>query len=158
MRSHAGEPESMTLRRKAEVLTSAITILASRGVEAAHLSDIARHAEISLPTLERVFGNKEQLFRSAVREVTPGHVARACRELPPGPPLQQLRNFCGRCWEILHTPGYADLYRLWVTAMPRFPDLARFYADEVYAPVHDVLTGIIERGIAQRCMLRSTTS
>lgn len=149
MRSHAGEPESMTLRRKAEVLTSAITIFASRGVEADHLSDIARHAEISPPTLERDFGNKERLLRSAVREVAREDVARACRELPPGPALEQLRNFCGRGWEILHTPGYADLYRLWVTEIPRFPDLARFYADEVYAPVHDLLTGIIERGINQ---------
>jgi AcrR family transcriptional regulator len=148
-RSHAGEPESMTVERKAELLASAITIFASRGVKAASLSDIARQTRVSVPTLERAVGSKEQLFRSAVREVARIHVTRACRELPPGPAVEQLRNFCGRSWEILHTPTYAALYRLWVTEIPRYPDLARFYADEVYGPVHDLLVGIIERGIAE---------
>lgn len=104
---------------------------------------------MSVPSLERDFGSKEALFRSAVREVARGHVARACSELPPGPAVEQLRNFCGRGWEILHTPAYGALHRLWVTEVPRYPDLARFYAEEIYGSVHGMLVGIVERGIAE---------
>jgi AcrR family transcriptional regulator len=131
------------------VLTSAIAVFATRGVEAATLSEIARDAEVSLASLEREFSSKEDLFRSAVREVARDYVARACSALPPGPPAEQLRNFCGRSWEILHTPTFAALDRLWTTDVPRFPDLARFYAEDVYGAVHGTLVEIIERGIAE---------
>lgn len=135
--------------RKADVLASAIAVFAARGVEAATLSEIARDAEVSLPSLEREFGSKEDLFRTAVREVARGHVTRACTALPPGPAIEQLRNFCGRGWEILHTPTYAALDRLWVTEVPRYPDLARFYAEEIFGPIHGTVASIIERGIAE---------
>lgn len=135
--------------RRAGILATAITVFASRGVEGARLSEIARQADVTLPSLEREFGTKENLFRCAVREVALGHVARACRELPPGPAVEQLRNFCGRGWEILHTPTHAALNRLWVTEVPRHPELARFYAEEVYGTVLGMLAGIIERGVAE---------
>lgn len=139
----------MTSEGQVEVLVSAIMIFAEHGVESARLSDIARSAGISLTSLEREFGSKDDLFRSAVREVARGQVARACSELPAGPAVDQLRNFCGRTWEILHTPTYAALNRLWVSEVPRYPDLARFYAEEVYGTIHRMLVTIIERGIAQ---------
>lgn len=132
-----------------DVLVSAIRVFATRGVEAASLAEIAREAEVSEASLEREFGSKEDLFRSAVREVARAQVARACAGLPPGPAVEQLRNFCGRGWEILHTPTYAALDRLWVTEVPHYPDLARFYAEEVYGAIHGTLAGIIERGVAE---------
>jgi AcrR family transcriptional regulator len=135
--------------RQTEVFAAAIAIFAARGVEGATLAEIARDAEVSLPSLEREYGSKDALFRSAVREVARDQVARACGGLPPGPAIEQLRNFCGRGWEIMHTPTYAALDRLWVTEVPRYPDLARFYAEEIYGGVHGTMVGIIERGIAQ---------
>jgi AcrR family transcriptional regulator len=134
---------------RAEVLTAAITVFAARGVEGAGLAEIADEADVSLSALEQAFGTKEDLFHSAVREVARGHVARACAGLPPGPAVEQLRNFCGRGWEILHTPTWAALELLWATEIPRCPELARFYADEIYGPLHATLVGIIERGIAE---------
>jgi AcrR family transcriptional regulator len=137
----------MTSERRTEVLASAIAVFAEHGVEAAQLADIARDAGTSLASLEREFATKEDLFRVAVREAARGQVLRACSEPPPGPAAEQLRNFCGRCWEILRTPSYAALHRLWVTEVPRDPGLARFYAEEVYGTVHGMLERIIERGI-----------
>lgn len=75
-------------------------------------------------------------------------IAIACNALPPGPAVEQLRNFCGRIWELLHTPSYAALERQWLTEVPHHADLARFYAEHVYGTIHTMLAGIIERGIA----------
>lgn len=141
------EPEAGAEWR-ADVLAAAVAVFADRGVEAATLSEIARAADVSLPTVERAFSDKEDLLRSAVRAVARQHLARACGALPPGSAVEQLRNFCGRGWEILHTPTYAALDRLWVTEVPRYPDLARFYVEEVYGTIHGALVGILERGIA----------
>jgi hypothetical protein len=82
-----------------------------------------------------------------ISDVARAQVARACRELPPGSAIEQLRNFCGRIWDILHTPTQAALYRLWVSEAPRDPELARFFAEEVYRPLHGALVEIIHRGI-----------
>ena len=83
-----------------------------------------------------------------ISDVARAQVARACRELPPGSAIEQLWNFCGRSWDILHTPTQAALYRLWVSEAPRDPELARFFAEEVYRPLHEALVEIIHRGIA----------
>jgi AcrR family transcriptional regulator len=61
-------------------------------------------------------------------------IAKACGALPPGPAVEQLRNFCGRTWELLRTPAYAALERQWLT--------------EIYGTIHAMLAGILERGIA----------
>ena len=74
-------------------------------------------------------------------------VAKACRTLPPGPEVERLRNFCGRIWELLHTPTYAALERQWLTAGSQHGDLTRFYAEKVYAAIHAMLVEIIEHGI-----------
>lgn len=94
--------------------------------------------------------DRRNIEREAVVFVARGQVARACRELPPGSAVEQLRNFCGRTWEILHTPTQAALYRRWVTQAPRDTELARFYSEEVYRPIHSMMVEIIVRGVATR--------
>lgn len=76
-------------------------------------------------------------------------IRRACQELPPGTAVEQLRNFCGRGWEMLHTPEFARMYRAMVNEMPASSEAGRFYAHEVCAPILSVLTVIIGRGIAR---------
>lgn len=94
---------------------------------------------------------------ATVREIARDHVARLCSTLPPGPPLTQLQNVCGRSWELLRTPTFALMYRLAVTGVARFPDRARFYADEVLGPLVQVLARTIERGMSEGT-LRATSS
>jgi hypothetical protein len=38
-------------------------------------------------------------------------LAQARRELPPGPVVEQLRNYCGRVWDVLRTPAFAEACR-----------------------------------------------
>ncbi len=141
--------ESANDGQEGGVLASAITLFASLGVDGVELAEIARAADVSVQSLEREFGSKEELFRSAVGEAARGHVARACSELPPGSPVEQLRNFCGRSWAVLNMPTHAALERLWVTGVPSYAEMARFYAEDVYGTLHGKLVEIIQRGIAE---------
>jgi hypothetical protein len=75
-------------------------------------------------------------------------IRRACQELPPGTAVEQLRNFCGRGWEMLHTPEFDRMYRAMVNEIAGSSEAGRFYAHEVCAPILSALTGIIGRGIA----------
>lgn len=74
-------------------------------------------------------------------------IERACRELPPGSATEQLRNFCGRGWEMLHTPEFARTYRLLVAEMPASQEASQFFAQRIGGPLLDVLSGIISRGL-----------
>lgn len=89
------------------------------------------------------------LDEAEVRDMARAHVTRLCRALPAGPAIEQLQNVCGRGWELLRTPMFAQMYRLAVTDASRSPDLARFYAEEVYGPLCQVLARTIDQGIAE---------
>jgi hypothetical protein len=90
---------------------------------------------------------RSSLPASAVADLE-AQIAKACSALPPGSAVEQLRNFCGRTWELLHTPDYAALERHWLTEVPQRADLARFYAEHVYGAIHAMLVRILEQGTA----------
>jgi hypothetical protein len=92
-------------------------------------------------------GGQPGIPAAAVADLA-AQIAKACTALPPGTAVEQLRNFCGRTWELLHTPAYAALEGQWLTEAPHHADLTRFYAENVYGTIHATLAAIVERGIA----------
>lgn len=131
-----------------EILTAALEVFGARGVAAGGLEEIAERAGITLTALLRVFPTRAELFQAAFIQSATGHVQRACSELPPGTATEQLRNFCGRGWDVIRTPEFAVRHRLIVSDVPLYPDLAKWLADEVYGVVLDQLEAIIARGIS----------
>jgi len=91
--------------------------------------------------------DEDEKAKIAVADLA-AQIEKACTALPPGTAVERLRNFCGRIWELLHTPAYAALEQQWLAEVPHRADIARFYAEHVYGTVHATLTGILERGIA----------
>jgi hypothetical protein len=77
------------------------------------------------------------------------HVALMCGTLPAGSAVEQLQNFCGRGWELLRTPTFTRIYRRTVADGAQSPVLARVYAEELYVPVLQMLTRVVEHGIAE---------
>ena len=53
--------------RPRQILEAALTVFAERGLAAARLEDIARHAGLSKGTIYLYFPNKEELFREVIR-------------------------------------------------------------------------------------------
>jgi hypothetical protein len=51
-------------------------------------------------------------------------------------------------WTFIRSPQFAPLFRLIHAEIHHFPDLARFYAEEVVARGQRLIAGIIERGMA----------
>jgi hypothetical protein len=50
-------------------------------------------------------------------------------------------------WAFVRSPVFSTLHRLVLGELHQFPDLAKFYADEVVARGQRLLAGIIRRGI-----------
>jgi AcrR family transcriptional regulator len=148
----AARPASRWRRRKEarpdEILAAALASFAERGFAATRLDDVAARAGISKGTLYLYFNGKEELFEAVVRATLLPHIER----------LEELATkFEGPSAALLERQllTFADVVDSRVGAIPKlviaeagnFPDLARFYLDEVVRRGLRLIGTILRRGI-----------
>jgi AcrR family transcriptional regulator len=134
--------------RPDEILAAALASFAERGFAATRLEDVAVRAGISKGTLYLYFKGKEELFEAVVRATLLPHIER----------LEELATkFEGPSAALLERQllTFADVVDSRVGAIPKlviaeagnFPDLARFYLDEVVRRGLRLIGTILRRGI-----------
>ena len=137
--------------RPQQILDAALAEFGEQGLAGARLDDIARRAGIAKGTIYLYFANKEELFQAVVRQTIVARLDELTAEFGPasaGSATEQLRSYMRTWWETLRTPVFRTIYRLVVGELHRFPDLLRFYLDEVVARKSALHAGVIARGIA----------
>lgn len=122
----------------------------ARGFSAARMEDIARAGGISKAALYLRFPSKEAIFVEAVRDL----IARTLPELMPSEfgdhsAEALLRQFLPQVFLRLTAPEFAFVPRVIIGEGANFPELARFYHDEVIQRVLELMTGLIRHGIAR---------
>lgn len=128
--------------RPAEIAAAALTCFAERGFAATRLDDVASRAGVTKGTLYLYFPNKEELFKAVVRQVVVPNLTRSeeiverSREPTPAVLAQLIANWS----QVMATPASA-IPKIVLAEAGNFPDIARFYLDEV---VHRGL-GLFER-------------
>jgi len=137
--------------RPGELLAAALELFVERGYAATRLEDVAARAGVSKGTLYLYYSGKDDLFRAVVRGGILPAIAEA--ETLAG-------SFTGSASELLRTVvsgirgSVADsplsgIPKLIIAESRNFPDLARFYYDEVICRGFGVMSAILERGIEQ---------
>lgn len=111
------------------------------------MEDIASAAGISKGTLYLYFPGKDELFREAIRAKLARLLEGLASAAPPGEPVRRLRRFVRAYFGHLDRPRFANLYRLILAELGTYPDLARFWADEVSGRVLGLLTEIVREGV-----------
>ena len=149
----AAAPSPRWSRRKEarpqELLSAALDLFVERGYAATRLDAVAARAGVSKGTLYLYFANKEELFKAVVREnllpvldeaeeVFAGHA---------GSSASLLRAFLYGWWERIGQTPLAGLPKLIMAESGNFPEVARFYHDEVVARASAFIVGLLERGI-----------
>lgn len=122
----------------------------ARGFAAGRMEDIARSGGISKAALYLRFPSKEAIFEEAVRDL----IERTLPELLPtefGDHAAQdlLRQFLPVAFLRLTAPEFAFVPRVIIGEGANFPELARFYHDEVIRRVLDLMTALIRHGVAR---------
>jgi AcrR family transcriptional regulator len=138
--------------RPAEIIAAALASFAERGFAATRLDDIARRAGVTRGTLYLYFPNKEELFKAVVRQrlvpvLEHGEQMMAMAGDLPTPAL------LGKLIEafpdlVINTPISA-IPKLVIAEAGNFPDLARFYLDEVIGRGRRLIKALIARGVAR---------
>jgi AcrR family transcriptional regulator len=133
--------------RPHQIIDAAIEVFGERGLSGARLEDIAKRAGVSKGTIYLYFPNKEALFKEMVRLTIIARLEYEERTLEhhQGTALEQLESYMAEYWEFLNQPVVRTISRLVIGELHRFPDLVRFYMDEVVRRKYDLVTRLIQR-------------
>ena len=133
--------------RPQQIIEAALEVFGECGLANARLQDIADRAGVSKGTIYLYFPNKEELFREMVRQTAVAAIEWAEKMTGQGSPTEQLCSAMRGYWKFVRSPVFSTIYRLVLGELHQFPDLAKFYADEVVARGLKLLSGIIRKGV-----------
>lgn len=138
--------------RPGQILSAALAVFGERGLAASRLEDIAKRAGLSKGTIYLYFPNKEELFREVVRHTVISQLEEGERMVSENgenatSATTTLTEFMHRYWTFIRSAQFAPIFRLIHAEIHNFPDLARFYGEEVVARGHRLISAIIARGV-----------
>lgn len=141
-------------RRKAarpqELVDAALTLFVEKGFAATRLDDIARAAGVSKGTVYLYFANKEALFEAVIREGILPVLAQgeAIAAAHAGSAAALLRDLLLGWWCQLGGTRLGGVPKLMIAEARNFPEVARFYHEQVIVRGRSLMAGAISRGVA----------
>ena len=110
---------------------------------------MARRAGVTKGTLYLYFKSKEALFKAVVRETIVPVIAQgeALAQSFPGTARELVERLVREYWRLVGETDLAGIPKLMMAEAATFPQLTRFYYEEVVARGHRLMAGVIERGI-----------
>jgi len=137
--------------RPGEILEAALSVFAEKGYAAARMEDIAVKAGVTKGTIYLYFPSKEEVFKSLARQ----HVGDTLRDA-----IVQARDYQGSVRDFLammitimsakiESGHVAVLPKIIIAESGNFPELARFWREEVIDKALGMLSGVIASGQAR---------
>jgi len=135
--------------RPAELLAAALALFVERGYANTRLEDVAARAGVSKGTLYLYYANKEELFKAVVRTglVSPLLEAREVVARFPGTAGELLGLVVHGWWARIGNTALSGIPKLIMAEARNFPEIARFYFEEVIQPGQATMAAVIQRGI-----------
>lgn len=136
--------------RPQELLDAALGVFVERGYAATRLDEVARRAGVAKATLYRYYDNKLELFKAVVRNALVVGFDELAAAPPPAPGSARdrlaglLTAFMTR---VAGTP-LAGIPKLVIAEAGNFPEVARFYHDEVIERARTLVVGTLAQGAA----------
>ncbi|QID16585.1 TetR/AcrR family transcriptional regulator [Nitrogeniibacter mangrovi] len=136
--------------RPQELLDAALAEFVERGYAATRLDAVARRAGVAKGTLYRYYENKFELFKAVVRHaLVPGfdEVAQRQHEQPSGA-RARLVLMLTTFMERVAGSALSGIPKLVIAEAGNFPEVARFYYEEVISRARDMVAGTLREGVA----------
>jgi AcrR family transcriptional regulator len=148
------EPTARQRRKEArpqELLEAALSLFVEKGFASTRSEEVAARAGVSKGTLYLYFPSKEDLFKAVVQQTLAADIAEGARVMQShtGTAAEILVDVLVEWWTRIYEGPGSGVFKLVVTEMRNFPELAQFYAQEVVEPGCGLIAGMVERGIAQ---------
>ena len=135
--------------RPGEIVAAALEVFVERGFEGTKLADVARKAGVTKGTVYLYFESKEALFKAVVRETIVPVIAQgeALARSFTGSARELVERLVREYWRLVGETALAGIPKLMMAEAATFPELTRFYYEEVVTRGHRLMASVIERGI-----------
>jgi AcrR family transcriptional regulator len=135
--------------RPEEILAAALEVFADRGFASTKLEDVARRAGVTKGTIYLYFENKEALFKALVRQTIVPVIAQGeeIAQAFTGSARDLFERLVREYWQLVGETQLSGIPRLMIAEAGNFPELARFYYEEVVTRGHRLMAGVLQRGI-----------
>lgn len=136
--------------RPQELLDAALTIFSEKGFAGARLEDVAKSAGVSKGTVYLYYSNKEELLKAVVTEHVSPIVEEAKSLLEPEKSSASLIREAIHLWWLKYgSTKLSSITKIVLSEANAFPELARFFYEEVVRPWWDYLESVLKRGISR---------
>jgi len=137
--------------RPQELLDAALALFVQKGFAATRAEEVAALAGVSKGTLYLYYPSKEELLKAVIAHYLSARIAEGAVQAAghEGSAVALLRGMLVDWWTQLYDSPASGVFKLVITEVRNFPEIAAFYHREVIERAHDLLGGIVHRGIAQ---------
>ena len=137
--------------RPGEILDAALHLFVEKGFAATRLEDVAQRAGVSKGTVYLYFDSKDDLFKAVIRSGMVRAIEEAERRVAayPGSASDLLRELYTAWWQNIGGTKLSGIPKLMISEAQNFPELARFYYDEVIQRGSRLFARALERGVAR---------
>ena len=135
--------------RPAELMSAALDLFVERGFAATRLDEVAARAGVSKGTLYLYFSSKEELFKAVIRSGIVPLIERGERLLNDhrGTSAELLREIVFNWWASVGTTQLGGIPKLMFSECRNFPEIGKFYYEEVISRGHLLVQSVLERGM-----------
>jgi AcrR family transcriptional regulator len=135
--------------RPQELLEAALAEFVARGYAATRLDEVARRAGVSKGTLYLYFENKAELFKAVVRQSLVANLdeAEAAMSAYRGGSRELLAYFLTEFTRRVGNSSLSGIPKLILAEAGNFPEIARFYHEEVVQRGRGLVRNILARGM-----------
>jgi len=136
--------------RPQELLGAALALFVEKGFAATRIDEVAQRAGVSKGTLYLYYPSKEELLKAVIAHYLSARIAATAEEVRriEGPMAPVLREMLVEWWQQTYESPASGTFKLVISEVRNFPDIAEFYVREVIEPGHRLVGTILERGIA----------
>ena len=137
--------------RPQELLDAALALFVEKGFAATRADEVALRAGVSKGTLYLYYPSKEELLKAVIEHFLSARIAEAEAMIDGvvGPVAPPMRAMLAAWWAELYDSPASGVFKLVITEVRNFPEIAEFYARKVVEPAHAMLGRVVKMGIAQ---------
>ena len=135
--------------RPQELLDAALSLFVEKGFVATRSEEVAARAGVSKGTLYLYYPSKEELLKAVIRQQLSSEIAAGALEVEryTGTNSQLRLEVLSQWWQRVFDSPASGVFKLVITEVRGFPEIAEFYVKEVIEPGEQLIGGIIQRGI-----------
>jgi len=136
--------------RPQELLEAALALFVEKGFAGTRIEEVAQRAGVSKGTLYLYYPSKEELLKAVIAHYLSSRIADTAAQVRQieGPMAPVLREMLVAWWRQVYASPASGTFKLIITEVCNFPEIADFYVREVIEPGHQLVGTILQRGIA----------